>query len=568
MNSALIAIAGLLTFYLGYRYYSRFIAHNVFAVHEDLETPAHTLRDDKDFIPTAKHVLFGHHYSSIAGAAPILGPAIAVIWGWLPALLWVLFGSIFIGAVHDFGALVVSVHYKGESIGKISERLLSPRAGTLYLSIIFLLIAMVIPVFARAIAKLFVNYPGSVIPINFQIVVAITIGIYAHRKSVSLLVPSLIALVLLYMMIFVGWHYPVHISSFAPWLVSIFGPIGSHAAEEQAWIVLLMLYGFIAATLPVWLLLQPRDFINSHQLLLALSLIYLGIFIAQRPIVAPMLNPAPISKGMWYPLLFVTIACGAISGFHSLVSSGTTSKQLQHLKDSRVIGYGGMLGEGALALVATLAVSAGFDSQGQWLQHYHSWEAAAGSSILAFINGAATFLQPFGIPESLAMVFLSVIVIAFAATSLDTAFRIQCYILGEFGTSLGIAPLATDRRLQASFVTLMGLLVTLFNKEQVLWPLFGTTNQLVGALALLVISVWVMRSGRNFWYTLLPMIFVGCMTTWSLVKELGYYAISGNWLLFVIAGIILAFEAWIIYEGWLVFQNQRQFGQSNTGAAG
>ncbi|UCH10275.1 MAG: carbon starvation protein A [Fidelibacterota bacterium] len=553
MNSAFVALLGLLVFFFGYRFYSKFIGRKIFGIEEELITPAHELFDDKDYVPTNRHILFGHHYASVAGAAPILGPAIAVIWGWVPAILWVIFGAVLIGAVHDFGSLVVSVHHKGQSIGKISEKLLSPRVRTLYLSIIFLLIFMVIPVFARAIAKLFVNYPGSVLPVNFQILVAIGIGIYAHRKKIHLLIPSLLALASLYVMIFVGWKVPVHISGFAPGLVSMFGPVGDMAAEEQAWVVLLMIYGFIAATLPVWVLLQPRDYINSHQLLLALGLVYIGMFLAHRPIVAPALNPAPISKGTWYPLLFVTIACGAISGFHSLVSSGTTAKQLQHLKDARMIGYGGMLGEGALALIATLAVTAGFATRGDWLTHYHSWEAAAGSSIVAFVSGAATFLHPLGIPDGLATVFLSVVVISFAATSLDTAFRIQCYVLGEFGSSAGLRPLAKNRPLQAGLVMLPALVMTLFNKEQVLWPLFGSTNQLVGALALLVITVWVMSKGRAIWFTLLPMLFVAAMTSWAIVKEIGFYLTTANWLLMTISFIILVFEGWILYEGAGVF---------------
>lgn len=556
MNSATVALLGLAVFVLGYRFYGRYIGHKIFGIDEKMMTPAHELRDDIDFLPTRKHVLFGHHYASIAGAAPILGPAIAVIWGWVPAILWVVLGSVFIGAVHDFGSLVVSVHHQGQSIGKISERLLSPRVRTLFLSIIFLLILMVIPVFARAIAKLFVNYPGSVIPINFEIFVAIAIGYYVKRTGGRLLVPSLLALLALYLMILAGWRNPVHISQFAPWLVQIFGPLGSTAAEEQAWVVLLMVYGFIAATLPVWVLLQPRDFINSHQLILALTVIYLGIFVAQKDIVAPMLNTNPIGKGSWYPLLFVTIACGAISGFHSLVSSGTTAKQLQHLKDSRMIGYGGMIGEGILALAATLAVSAGFASRGDWLTHYHSWEAAAGSSILAFINGSSVFLMAIGLPESLAMVFMSVVVISFAATSLDTAFRLQCYLLGEFGQSFNLQQLATRRKVQAGTVMIMGLVITLFNKEQVLWPLFGTTNQLVGALALLVISVWVLSKGRNYWFTLAPMLFIAVMTTWSLTLEINDYLQNGNYLLLVIAVTILLFEGWILYEGWLVFKRK------------
>ncbi|MCH7575359.1 MAG: carbon starvation protein A [Candidatus Marinimicrobia bacterium] len=556
MNSAIVALIGLAVFYLAYRYYSVFIGEKIFGLDEELVTPAHEFSDGTDFVPTPKHVLFGHHYASIAGAAPILGPAIAVIWGWVPAVLWVVLGSVFIGAVHDLGSLVVSVHHKGQSIGKISETLISPRVRTLFLGIIFLLILMVIPVFARAIAKLFVNYPGSVIPINFEIFVAVAIGVYVKRTGEKLLIPSLLALGALYLMILVGWKVPVHISQFMPWLVALFGPLGSAAAEEQAWIVLLMVYGFIAATLPVWVLLQPRDFINSHQLILALGLIYIGIFTAQRVIVAPMINLEPIARGTWYPLLFVTIACGAISGFHSLVSSGTTSKQLSQLRDSRMIGFGGMLGEGTLALAATLAVSAGFASRSDWLTHYHSWEVAAGSSILAFIQGSATFLQPLGFPASLAMVFMSVVVISFAATSLDTAFRLQCYIFGEVGQSINFKPLASRRVLQAGITMVIGLAITLMNKEQVLWPLFGSTNQMVGALALLVISIWVMNKGRNYWFTLAPMLFVSAMTTWALTSEIGYYRANGNYLLLVIAVIILLFEAWILYEAWHIFRKR------------
>ena len=549
MNSAILALIGIFIFFLGYRYYSRFLARRIYKLDDELVTPAHEFRDEVDYLPTQKHVLFGHHFASIAGAAPILGPAIAVIWGWLPAFLWVTLGTVFFGAVHDFGSLVVSVRHKGRSIGKVAETLLSPTARTLFLSIIFLLLFMIIPVFARAIARLFVNYPGSVIPINFEIAVAITIGFIVRRTGIKLLLPSLLALGALYLVIWVGWRVPVHISDFMPWLVRIFGPLGDANAEISAWVVLLHIYAFIASTLPVCVLLQPRDFINSHQLFLALGIVFLGIFLAARPVVAPVISTTEVERGGWFPLLFVTIACGAISGFHSLVSSGTSAKQLNKLGDARMIGYGGMLGEGSLALVATLAVSAGFASRSDWLQHYHSWGEAARGSILAFVDGASTFVMALGIPGDLAAIFLSVVVISFAATTLDTAFRLQCYILGEFGDSYRIKLLRDNRLLQAAIVIVAGLYMTLTNQEATLWPMFGTTNQLVGGLALLVISIWLYREKRPVWYTLGPMLFLVVMTSWSAVKEIQAHLGNANWLLFSLGIIILVFELFILNEG-------------------
>lgn len=556
MNAAVLALIGLVIYALGYLFYSRFLAHKIFNINDSITMPSHGLRDDKDFLPTNKHVLLGHHYASIAGAAPILGPAIAVIWGWLPAFLWVTLGAVFIGATHDFGTLVLSARNKGRSIGSIAEKYLSPMARTLFLSIIFLLVFMIIPVFARAIARLFVAYPGSVIPINFEIIVAVILGLYSRRTGVKLLIPSIIALISLYFMIWVGWQYPVHISGFLPWFVEWFGPLGSADAEVSAWLFLLMLYAFIASLLPVWVLLQPRDFINSHQLFLALGILYLGIFVSARSVVAPALAAAPADKGSWFPLLFVTIACGAISGFHSLVSSGTTAKQLNALKDARAIGYGGMLGEGVLALAATLAVTAGFVSRDAWLSHYHTWGVAAKQSIVAFVDGAATFLAPLGIPPELAAIFLSVVVISFAATTLDTAFRLQCYILGEFGESVGWQKLQTNRTGQATTVLVASLYMALTNQVDVLWPLFGTTNQLVGGLALLVISVWIYRSGRNYWYTLIPMLFLAVVTTWSILLEMRAHLSHSNWFLLFLSLVILSFELLILNEGRKAFQQK------------
>ncbi|MFO7787266.1 MAG: carbon starvation CstA family protein, partial [Halospina sp.] len=313
MTSWLMALMAFAIFFLGYRYYSRFLAERLFQLSPDYRTPARRYEDGVDFVPTNKFVLWGHHFTSVAGAAPIIGPAIAMIWGWGPALAWVLIGTVFVAGIHDFGTLWASVRNRGQSVGMIARNVISPRALMLFLLIIFFLLLMVNAVFAVAIGTLFSTFPESVLPYWLQIPIAITIGILVYRRNWHILVPSLVGLVLLLFLVYAGTLAPLELPE----------QVGGYSST--AWWVLIMLgYGAIASRLPVWLLLQPRDFINSHLLFICLALVYLGVFIGQPEIVAPMYNTAvPEDAPPLLPLLFVTIACGAISGFHGLVSSGT-----------------------------------------------------------------------------------------------------------------------------------------------------------------------------------------------------------------------------------------------------
>jgi len=555
MNAALVTVVCLVSLFLGYRFYAKYLAEKVYKTEDDDSTPPSVeFNDGMDFVPTKKHVLFGHHFSSIAGAAPILGPAIAIIWGWVPALLWVVIGSVFMGAVHDYGALIISARNKGNSIGWISEKVIGKRSKGLFLTIIFLLVFIVIAVFAYIIATLFVNYPGTVIPINFQIIVAIAIGWWTYKRKKSLLIPSIVALIMLYFMIYIGFIYPVHLPEYL-WL---------NGSEVMTWIVFLMGYGFIASILPVWTLLQPRDYINSHQLIVGLACIYLGIFIAQPVMDAPAFamteNPVP-----WFPFLFITIACGAISGFHALVSSGTTSKQLCEMKDARAIGYGGMMGEAALAVAATIAVAAGFESSSAWHVHYDNFEMAKGlgPKLTAFVDGSAGFVNELGITQTitdqagntreLAAVFIGVMVISFAATSLDTAVRIQRYIVAEISESMNIKVIANNRYWQTGIAVLFSFLLVVSDGTGTgglrLWPLFGATNQLLGSLALLVISVWLYNNKSNYWVTLIPMIFITTVTFIATYFNFINYVETSNWLLVCVAFVIGGCQLWIIFEG-------------------
>ncbi len=550
MNSAVIAVVVLILYFLAYRFYSKFISRTVFRVSDDELTPSHELKDELDFLPTNKHVLFGHHFASIAGAAPIIGPAIAVFWGWLPAIIWIVVGTIFMGAVHDFSALVISARQKGKSIVDITGVLLNPRSRTLFLLIVYFLIFFVLAVFAYAIAVLFVQFPSSVLPINFQIIVALAIGFLFYKKGVPILWPSVISLLVLYVMIWAGTKLPVHVPSI----------MGS---EIITWITFLLVYAFIASVLPVWVLLQPRDYINSHMLFFGLGVLIMGLLIAHPTMQAPALNLTNVDGLPIFPFIFITIACGAISGFHGLVSSGTTSKQIDKMSHARFIGYGGMLGEGTLAMIATLAVAAGIQHS-EWLKHYDSWQAASGSGLSNFVIGASSFLKALKIPDSVGSTLISVLVISFAATSLDTAARIQRLIISELGSAYRIRILES-RYVGAAIAVVPSLLLAILAQAPgqgpgsggfLLWPLFGATNQLVGGLTLLAATIFLWKTGRPVIYTLIPMIFLVLMTTGSMI--LNFKEFAHNPLLLVLSAIILALSVWLILEAAYVYNRQRE----------
>jgi len=546
VNAALLAILTFALFAVGYRYYSRFLSERIFELSADEAVPARELEDGVDFVPTARSVLWGHHYTSIAGAAPIVGPAIAVIWGWLPALLWVAIGTVFMGAVHDFGALVISLRNRGRSIGEVTGSVIGPRARTLFLLIISFLIWIVLAVFAFIIGTLFQSNPGSIFPIWIQIVVATALGWLVYRRGVGILMPSLVAYALLLVAIFYGNAFA---ESF-PGLADI---------SVSSWVWILLIYSFVASVLPVWVLLQPRDYLNAHQLITGLSLLFVGLLVLHPSVQAPALNLAPEGAPPMIPFLFITIACGAISGFHGLVSSGTTSKQVGCMTDARPIGYGGMLGEGALGMLAVLAATAGFSSAAEWHGHYASWGAADGLSakLDAFVSGGATFVASLGIPRATAKTFIAVMVIAFAATSLDTGARIQRLIIAELAESYGLRAL-TNRYAAGALGIGAALLLAITQAGGrgglILWPLFGTTNQLVAGVSLLVISVWLRKQGRAYVYTLVPMIFVGLATVASMLGEVqGYFqAFSERWLLALMGSLILILDLWVVFEGMRV----------------
>jgi carbon starvation protein len=541
MNAAVLAVVVLALFALGYRFYSRFLAERVFGLRRDEPVPSRQYGDGVDYVPTRMHVLWGHHYTSIAGAAPIVGPALAVIWGWVPALLWVTIGTLSMGAVHDFSALVISLRHRGRSIGDIAGMVIGPRARTLFLIIISFLIWVVLAVFAYIIGTLFISYPASVFPINIQIVVAVVLGWLVYRGGWSIVGPSIVGYLILLTAVFYGESFAAAVPAVAKISVG-------------TWVWLLMIYSFVASVLPVWLLLQPRDYLNAHQLLTGLLLLTAGLIVLHPTVQAPAFNPSPEGAPPLLPFLFITIACGAISGFHGLVASGTTSKQIACMTDSRPIGYGGMLGEGALGMMAVLATTAGFATSSEWLTHYASWGAASGlgPKLEAFVNGGGRFIAALGVPLETAQTFVAVMVIAFAATSLDTGARIQRLIIAELAGAYGIKPLTN--RYAAGAVGIGAALVLALTQAGgkgglILWPLFGTTNQLVAGVTLLVVSVWLRRAGRPILYTMVPMFVVALATLMAMVGEVRGHIVTGNWLLAGTGGAILILDLWVLLEG-------------------
>jgi carbon starvation protein len=566
MPAIVVAAVVLGIFYLGYRYYSTYLAARVYGLDASYTTPAHTLQDGVDYVPTNKHVLFGHHFTSVAGAAPIVGPAIAAFWGWGPALAWIVLGTVFAAGVHDLGSLVVSVRHKARNIGTLAGDVINRRARILFLLIIFFLLTLVNAVFAVVIGNLLVAFPEAVIPIFVEIPFAIAIGQYIYRTRSAALVPSLVGVAILYALIWVGTLVPLDIT-----------PLATSLGFEQPrnlWVLILFAYTFAASRLPVWVLLQPRDYINSHQLFIALAVILLGILVGMDRIVAPLVNDVPEGSPSVFPFLFITIACGAISGFHSLVSSGTTSKQLDKDTDARYVGYMGSVGEGSLALGSVLAVTAGVAAtRADWDALYADFSTASGGATSNFVQGVAAFANNLGVPLTIAATFAAVVVVSFAATTMDTGVRLQRYVVQEIAERAGVTPLARNLTLASLVAVVVPLAMALLPGGGeagytfgVLWQLFGTTNQLTAGLALAVVAVWVTRGGRPSWPVLVPLVFLLAMTSWALVVNFLNFVEAGQWVLAPLDAVIFVLAMWLVVEAGLALLTARR--EAGTGDAG
>lgn len=573
MNSLILVILAIIGYLLAYRFYGRFLGRKVFQISAQNLMPAHVLKDGVDYVPTKSNIVFGHHFTTIAGLGPIVGPAIGIIWGWLPAFLWVFFGSIFMGAVHDFATLVVSARNRGRSIGELTADIISPSARYALQFIMQLLLFIVLAVFAMIVGSLFVLYPEAVIPVWAQIPVAIWLG-WKIRQGKNDLVWSIVALLMLYAFVLIGVKFPV---SF-PW---------SNEVSVVVWCVVLFIYIFFASTIPVQKLLQPRDYINSLQLLVAMGFLFIGIVVAHPEFSAPAINQTAFSPGSdvpdLAPLLFIVIACGAISGFHSLASSGTTVKQMDNEMDTLPVGYGAMITESFLAVLVIVAVGAGLgmgletDSgvligTDAFQHHYASWSAADGLSakLDAFIIGSANLFSALGLPVKQGAAFVVVFIVSFANTTLDSAARIQRISLQEIFTSPQgeIRRPMNNRYLATLLIVVAAAGMTFFKPggqgAMVLWPLFGSLNQLMAALALGVVTVYMASRKIPVWYTLIPMVVILILTLWAMVKNLGGFIDDGEILLVLLSAVILGLTTWLTASSMVAMFRRKRGKRANT----
>lgn len=548
MNPVIAALICFALYLLGYHLYAKFLARRVFQLDPRRETPAHALEDGIDYVPSNKFVLFGHHYASIAGLSPMLGPAIAVIWGWLPAMLWVVFGTLFIGAVHDFSALVISMRARGMSVGKVAEDIIGARAKTLFHILIFFLIALAMGVFVNVCATLLSTAynPEAFYPSAFLMVLAVAMGYLVYRKGFPIAPLTVVAFFLTLGSVWASTRLPLLDLSLVEWSLILLG------------------YSFLASVLPVWQLLQPRDFINSLLLYLGLFSIFAGFFLLAPNFAAPAVQAHPSGAPPIFPFVFIVIACGAISGFHGLVSSGTTAKQINRETDAPLIGYGGMIGESLLGLVAVLACTAGFLSPEAWQAHYRSWDLAQGlgPNMQAFIEGCALFLGQLGLPNDVAKAFVALVAISFALTSLDSATRLLRFNISEMGETAKLPVLSN--RYVASTLAVVAIGFFAFYRiggqpaGLALWQLFGTTNQIMGTLTLLAVTLYLIQRGRPAWYTAIPGIFMLITTVSAMVIKLRDFWNLQTYLLLVIGTAILGLAVWLTVEAVIRLRATRE----------
>lgn len=545
MNSLVLLLIGIVLFLAAYVVYGGYLAKQ-WGIDPSKKTPANTLRDDIDYCPANAKVLLGHHFSSIAGAGPISGPIQAAVFGWLPVYLWIIIGSMFVGGIHDWGALFASVRHEGKSIGEIIRVNIGETGKKLFNIFAYLTLILVVAAFTDICAGTFAYDPAKPELITgaragtasiLFIVLAMCFGFFVYRKGAKLSVSTVVGVALLFFCIWIGYQFPVlKLSKFA-------------------WDVILIAYIFAASTMPVWMLLQPRDYLCSFLLYAMLAGAVLGILVVRPALAIPASTGFIVGEGAktqyLFPMLFVTVACGAVSGFHSLVASGTSSKQVENEKDTKLIGYGAMLIEGLVAIIALIAV--GYVA------------GAKGTPAQIFANGVAEFMSKLGIPVPVGTVFVILAFSAFALTSLDTATRIGRYIFQEMMTKADgtKTPLTNMYAATAVTVGLSALLLSL--GYQKIWPIFGSANQLLAGLSFLAVSAWLAKSGKKNSATVIPMIFMFAVTLTALIMVAKSNFTGGNLLIGIVASILFILAIFLIVTAVKTFSGDKSKNE-NIGA--
>ncbi len=578
MSVLFLMLACFAGYIVAYHTYGRFLARRIFKLEPNAPVPSREKQDGIDYVPTRRGILFGHHFTSIAGTGPIVGPAIGVIWGWLPALLWVTVGCVLMGAVHDLGSLVVSLRNEGKSLSEIAAKYINKRVRLIFFLVVFLALLIIIAIFGLVIATVFKLYPESVLAVWLEIPIALWLGWAIYKRSANVTLSTVIAVTLMYVSVALGaWNQQ------AGWIPTQF-PADWPIPPTGVWTILLLIYAWFASTLPVTALLQPRDYMNAWQLFIMMGMLVAGIvataFTRQDFVmVAPAFQAAAADAPPLFPMMFVIIACGAISGFHSLVAGGTSTKQLAKEPDALFVGYGSMLVEGVLAVLVIICITAGLslgtggmNGQQAWQQYYSSWMGSKGlgDNLAPVVVGAANVMLALGIPMGLGFAIMGVFVASFAGTTLDTAVRIQRYVIGELAEDFRLPRLSG--RWSATTIAVVTAAALAFIKTEhgkvsfgadaagakVLWPLFGTVNQLLAALALLVVTMYLKRKGGfKYLVTAIPCLIMLVVTGWAMVLSEIKYVNTQNHLLGVIGAAVLALAVWMTVETIIVFRRTK-----------
>lgn len=538
MNSVWILIVALVWFLFGYRVYSKFIEKRI-KVNDRNKTPASSRKEDVDYSPSSKPFLIGHHFASIAGAGPIIGPILAVnYFGWLPVVIWVLIGAVLIGAMHDYTALMASVRNKAKSVSVITKKYLNSKAGWVFGIMIWLTLILVITVFSVSAAESIVERPDLVIPLLTITLIAMVLGIGVKKHKWDYKWASVIAILVIFFSVWIGNMLPVNL------------PFGD-TVLRNIWITVIFAYAFIASTIPVWFLLRPRDYLSAIQMTLILGLGILAFFISRPVINAPSYIPGGIFP-IW-PILFITVACGAISGFHGLVSSGTTSKQLKKESDGRAVGYGGMILEGTLAILVTVVVISGLS----WGVGVDSFQATLDKGwIVLFSTGFGNIVGnaiPF-LTVGVAALLGAFMVNQFILTSVDTSTR-----LGRFVISEHLFPKLKNRFLTTIITLIPAYLLAITNSYETMWRLFGTSNQLIASITMIGISAFFISRKIKVKFIIIPAVFV-LVTTLSALLYLtfrsGGYIAEGNITLTVISLVMFVLGAFVAEEGFRILRKK------------
>jgi len=554
VNSLTLIIIALIWFYLGYRFYGSYIERKLVKPDDSKPTPAVALNDNVDYSPAKTSFLWGHHFASIAGAGPIIGPILAVSYfGWGITALWITIGSVFMGAVHDYLSLMLSVRNKGQGIAEVAGISIGNRTRVVFAILIWLTLVFIITVFAASGAKALVAYPELVIPTFGMCIVAIGLGLAVYRFKMSSKLASIIAIAVVYVLIWVGFNHPL---SLPEWLAP------TEKAAINWMMTILFIYCAIASVLPVWFLLQPRDFLSSVNLFVGLALGVLGVIIVHPVMNAPFHIGGFMSgnKPIW-PLLFIIVACGAISGFHTMVATGTTSKQLARESCGKVIGFGGMIMEGVLAFLVVIVVSAGLmwgtaPAGATSAQAGLYFQTALGESwILAFGNGFGNIVGEIGIPgltAAFAGLLGATMVKTFVMTSLDTSTRLGRFVFVE--TFAKKIPFLKNRLIATMVVIVPAFLLAVTNTYSNIWRMFGASNQLIAAIALITISAYLAGKRKPTVFTFIPAVLMSITTIAALLwgafnPKTGYLVGEFSITLGIISILLIAMAAVIAYDG-------------------